>query len=275
VKLILSYNQYLSGSVKESLDPFIKSSREFKIGDSVKVKDKIGKISSIHGSTYLVLIDSKNRKFKESELEKVLPKKGKKKTARVFESIDVPSSYLEMFKTHLINPTDSNLQFKDVIDPKTNSLKYYSYFLKTERAFSLSLLSYVRKLGIKGPLTLTFVSGKIKKRVSIKSNFPNDEITIGGVNIKISISGGNLVFTSGSRTKEFKINAKSVFYTGPISIIQIMKAQDGEITMIDSDNKSFDGSETDIKKLVDDFTLNKNVLVTSTRGVTLTLTQLA
>jgi hypothetical protein len=81
VKLILSYSQYLSDSVKESLDPFIKSSREFKIGDSVKVKDKIGKISSIHGSTYLVLIDSKNRKFKESELEKVLPKKGKKKAA--------------------------------------------------------------------------------------------------------------------------------------------------------------------------------------------------
>ena len=54
--LILSYQDFMSGSLKESLDPFIKNTQKFKIGESVKVKDRIGKITAIEGSSYLVMI---------------------------------------------------------------------------------------------------------------------------------------------------------------------------------------------------------------------------
>lgn len=78
--LILSYQDFMSGSLKESLDPFIKNTQKFKIGESVKVKDRIGKITAIEGSSYLVMIGFKNERFKESSLEKLeLTKKHKVK----------------------------------------------------------------------------------------------------------------------------------------------------------------------------------------------------
>lgn len=75
---ILSYQDYISDSLKESLDPFISSTKKFKIGESVKVKDRIGKITAIQGSAYLVMIDSKNHRVKESNIEKLDSPKTKK-----------------------------------------------------------------------------------------------------------------------------------------------------------------------------------------------------
>ena len=42
MKNILSYKDYTSASLNEALDPFITASRKYRIGDSVKVKDRNG-----------------------------------------------------------------------------------------------------------------------------------------------------------------------------------------------------------------------------------------
>ncbi len=83
MKNILSYQDYISDSIKESLDPFITSSRKYRIGESVKVKDRIGKITAIDGSNYLVMIGLKNERVKESDIDPLGPiKKHKAKPTR-------------------------------------------------------------------------------------------------------------------------------------------------------------------------------------------------
>lgn len=78
MKNILSYSQYTSDSLKESLDPYIESKLKFKIGDQVQVKDRIGKITAFNGKEYLVMIGSKNERVPEAQIEKVKPLKKKK-----------------------------------------------------------------------------------------------------------------------------------------------------------------------------------------------------
>ena len=82
MKNILSYSQYTSGSLKESLDPYIESKLTFKIGDQVEVKGRIGKITAFNGKEYLVMIGSKNQRVPESQIEKVGPLKKKKQTKK-------------------------------------------------------------------------------------------------------------------------------------------------------------------------------------------------
>lgn len=83
MKNILSYQDYISDSIKESLDPFITASRKYRIGESVKVKDRIGKITAIDGSNYLVMIGLKNERVKESDIDSLGPiKKHKDKPSR-------------------------------------------------------------------------------------------------------------------------------------------------------------------------------------------------
>jgi hypothetical protein len=81
LKNILSYSQYTSDSLKESLDPYIESKLKFKIGDQVQVKDRIGKVTAFNGKEYLVMIGSKNERVPESQIEKISQLK-KKKPAR-------------------------------------------------------------------------------------------------------------------------------------------------------------------------------------------------
>jgi hypothetical protein len=78
LKNLLSYSQYTSDSLKESLDPYIESKLKFKIGDQVEVKGRIGKITAFNGKEYLVMIGSKNERVPESQIEKVGPLKKKK-----------------------------------------------------------------------------------------------------------------------------------------------------------------------------------------------------
>ncbi len=78
---ILSYSDYLSDSLRESLDPYHESKLKFKIGDLVKVKDRIGKVTAFNGTEYLVMIGSKNERVKESQIEKVTALKRKEKKA--------------------------------------------------------------------------------------------------------------------------------------------------------------------------------------------------
>jgi len=77
LKRILSYSQYLSDSLKESLDPFIEKRSKFRIGEQVKVKDRIGKVTAIDKKHYLVLIQGKNERVSEDQIEKASPIKKK------------------------------------------------------------------------------------------------------------------------------------------------------------------------------------------------------
>lgn len=76
---ILSYQEYLSDSLKESLDPYVESKLKFKIGDLVQVKDRLGKITAFNGKEYLVFLNNKNERVPESQIERVTPGKKKKK----------------------------------------------------------------------------------------------------------------------------------------------------------------------------------------------------
>ena len=82
MKNIISYSDYTSDSLKESLDPYIDSKLKFKIGDLVQVKDKIGKVTAFNGKEYLVMINSKNQRVPESQIEKVGPLKKKKQSTK-------------------------------------------------------------------------------------------------------------------------------------------------------------------------------------------------
>ena len=77
MKRILSYSEYLSDSLKESLDPFIEKRSKFRIGEQVKVKDRVGKVTAIDKKHYLVLIQGKNERVTEDQIEKVGPIKKK------------------------------------------------------------------------------------------------------------------------------------------------------------------------------------------------------
>lgn len=79
MKNILSYQDYLSDSLKESLDPYLDTRSKFRIGDQVNVKDKVGIITAIYKKEYLVLIHGKNQRVPESQVEKMGPIKKKKK----------------------------------------------------------------------------------------------------------------------------------------------------------------------------------------------------
>ena len=79
MKTILSYRDFTSDSLKESLDPYLESPRKFKIGEQVKLKDRIGKITAFNGTKYLVLIDGKNQRASEDQLEKITASPKKKK----------------------------------------------------------------------------------------------------------------------------------------------------------------------------------------------------
>ena len=78
MKKILSYSDYISDSLKESLDQYIESKLKFKIGDQVQVKDRVGKITAFNGKEYLVMINSKNERFPEEQIKKMGPLKKKK-----------------------------------------------------------------------------------------------------------------------------------------------------------------------------------------------------
>lgn len=82
MKNILSYSQYISDSLKESLDPYIESKLKFKIGDQVQVKDRIGKVTAFDGKEYLVMIQGKNERVPESQIEKIKPLKKKKSSTK-------------------------------------------------------------------------------------------------------------------------------------------------------------------------------------------------
>jgi hypothetical protein len=73
---ILSYKEFVSDlHLSESLDSFIDFSTKYNIGQSVKVKDRLCKITAFDGKNYLVLLDGKNVKVSKDQIEELNPKK--------------------------------------------------------------------------------------------------------------------------------------------------------------------------------------------------------
>ena len=106
-------------------------------------------------------------------------------------------------------------------------------------------------------------------------------ITIKGVKIYVSDDGrGRLVFEDGSRIGEYKVNAKVVIlgvttWSGSVAVAKIFKYSDGTIKIVDNTGKDFDGEDTDLVPLVNQFKEGKKNLVASIGKANLNLQKMA
>jgi hypothetical protein len=75
----VSIKVILNRPVDESLDSYTKRKGKFRVGQSVRVGDSIGRITSVGIDSYQVLIGSDQRKCGESELSPLTAKKQKDK----------------------------------------------------------------------------------------------------------------------------------------------------------------------------------------------------
>lgn len=94
-------------------------------------------------------------------------------------------------------------------------------------------------------------------------------IKINGVLIYVSDDNkGHLVFEGGGRIANFKLNAKVkklgvTLWRGVVSVARISKLSDGGIRITDNTGKSFDGEDTDLIPLVNQFKKGNNKLIAS------------
>jgi hypothetical protein len=106
-------------------------------------------------------------------------------------------------------------------------------------------------------------------------------ITISGVKIYVSDDGkGRLVFEDGSRIGEYKVNAKVTAlgftaWSGTVSVAKIFKYSNGTIKIIDNTGKDFDGEDTDLIPLVNQFKQGKSNLIASIGKANLNLQKMA
>jgi hypothetical protein len=91
---LLSFNEFTIRSFNESLDPYLDSSRKFKVGERVIVKGRHGKITAFNGKDYLVLVNNKNQRIPESQIERLEPKKtSRKKRIKTNERLETIGDY--------------------------------------------------------------------------------------------------------------------------------------------------------------------------------------
>jgi hypothetical protein len=122
-----------------------------------------------------------------------------------------------------------------------------------------------------------------KKTDKITGVNPNKAkaITINGVKIYVSNNGkGRLIFEDGSRIGEYKVNAKvtvlgATVWSGSVSVVKIFKYSDGTIKIVDNTGKDFDGEDTDLIPLVNQFKQGKNNLIASIGKANLNLQKMA
>lgn len=94
-------------------------------------------------------------------------------------------------------------------------------------------------------------------------------ININGVLIYVSDDKkGHLVFEGGGRLANFKLNAKVkklgvTLWKGVVSVARISKINGGGIRITDNTGKSFDGEDTDLIPLVNQFKKGNNKLLAS------------
>lgn len=124
---------------------------------------------------------------------------------------------------------------------------------------------------------------KNKKEESKPKVNPNRSkaITINGVMIYVSDDKkGRLVFESGGRIGEFKVNAKVkklgiTLWKGSVAVAKIFKYSNGAVKIVDSTGKDFDGEDTDLAPLVAQFKQGKSNLITSIGSADLNLQKMA
>lgn len=106
-------------------------------------------------------------------------------------------------------------------------------------------------------------------------------ITISGVKIYVSDDNkGRLVFEDGSRIGQYKVNAKvtllgATVWSGSVSVVKIFKYSDGTVKIVDNTGKDFDGEDTDLIPLVNQFKQGKSNLVASIGKANLNLQKMA
>ena len=122
----------------------------------------------------------------------------------------------------------------------------------------------------------------IVKRVIKEENSastPNGGITIGGVNISVSNNGkGHLIFKSKSFDGEYKVTASVKIlgvptWSGNVSVKSIYKYPNGKIVIIDNTGKKFDGEDTDLVPLINQFKKRESQLQASIGQASLNLKQ--
>jgi hypothetical protein len=106
-------------------------------------------------------------------------------------------------------------------------------------------------------------------------------ITIKGVKIYVSDDAkGRLVFEDGSRIGEYKVNAKVTLlgvtaWSGSVAVAKIFKYSNGSVKIVDNTGKDFDGEDTDLVPLVNQFKEGKKNLVASIGKANLNLQKMA
>jgi hypothetical protein len=106
-------------------------------------------------------------------------------------------------------------------------------------------------------------------------------INIKGVKIYVSDDNkGRLVFEDGSKIGNYKVNAKVVVlgvtaWSGSVSVKNIYKYPNGTVKIVDNTGKDFDGEDTDLIPLVNQFKQGKSNLVASIGKANLNLQKMA
>lgn len=122
----------------------------------------------------------------------------------------------------------------------------------------------------------------IIKRVIKEENstsIPSGGITLGGVNISVSNNAkGHLVFKSKNFEGEYKVTASVKIlgvptWSGNVSVKSINKYPNGKIVIIDNTGKKFDGEDTDLLPLINQFKKRENQLQASIGQANLNLKQ--
>lgn len=124
---------------------------------------------------------------------------------------------------------------------------------------------------------------KTKLPLKTSSVNPNRSkaIKVNGVMIYVSDDNkGRLVFEDGGRKGEYKVNAKVskfgvTLWSGSVSVSKIFKYPNGTIKIIDNTGKDFDGENTDLIPLVNQFKQGKSNLVASIGSANLNLQKMA
>lgn len=104
-------------------------------------------------------------------------------------------------------------------------------------------------------------------------------ININGVKIYISDDNkGHLVFEDGSKKRSFKVTAKvkvlgATVWSGNVSVKKLYKYPNGKVVIIDNTGKDFDGEDTDLIPLVNQFKKGEKQLQASIGQANLNLQQ--
>lgn len=121
------------------------------------------------------------------------------------------------------------------------------------------------------------------KKVSTPKANPNraKAIKVNGVLIYVSNDNkGHLIFEEGSKIRHYKVTARisilgKTIWSGNVSVEKIYKYKDGKILIIDNTKKEFDGEDTDLIPLVNQFKKGEKQLQASIGKADLNLKQVA